>query len=199
MSEDTSNLEEGGLQDGQDAGHAIQPFFYPDRPVLSPSPEYEQFMAVRDRILGVIRLYQEEDSGFLDDLVETLLKTQAPIPEGPLTALFASRKVVTEFRKRRRQKVVYRAVVTCLLEQVFDPLQEFKMRAKDIRDAFHAKGIARDEVSSKQIEEIYVKIMMGLKSGPLRDMMYREQLHNYVRLKIEEITFSRQDWELNHR
>ena len=84
-------------------------------------------------------------------------------------------------------------------EQIFDPPLEFKMTKKDILDEFQANGISRDNVSSDQIEEIYVRVIRTLRVGELRDLTYEEQLHRYVLLKLYEIKITRNDWELNGR
>lgn len=182
----------------QEAGYPVPWSFYPDRVGL-PSPEYERFMGLRDRILGVVRARSDEGDEFLDDLAEVLLDGDVTIPSDWLSAAVLPWRLATRLRKRRKQKAIYRGVVRCLLEQVFDPLLEFKMTARDILDAFDSGGIERDKVSLRQIQQVYVKVLNELKVGRLRDLMYREQLHHYVCLKVEEIKLSRQDWELNHR
>ena len=73
------------------------------------------------------------------------------------------------------------------------------MSMKSIRDAFQANGMRRDTVSNDQIEEIYVRVTEALSAGQLRDLIYDEQIYKYVRIKLEEIKLSRDDWLTNWR
>lgn len=176
----------------------IEPFFQP-QPILTSSHEYIEFMKVRQKILSIVRNESEEKQKVLDDIVNSLLELDPSLPTGTVALLWNVITLGKNIRDKRRKRELLQKVVNSILEQIFDPGLEFKMTKKDILDAFEVNCIERDDISSKQISQIYVKVLHMLKVGQLRDLTYEEQLHLYVRLKIQEITYSRQDWELNGR
>lgn len=178
--------------------HIIEPFFHP-QPVRTPSLEYVKFMEVRQKILNVIRNESQEKKKVLDDIVDTLLEYDRDIPTDILSSLLALLKLGKKVREERKKRELYRRVASSILEQIFDPLLEFKLTKKDILDTFEANDMEREKVSNQQINQIYVKVLHKLKVGKLRDLTLEQLLHQYVRLKLEEINFSRQDWELNGR
>jgi hypothetical protein len=176
----------------------IEPFFYP-QPLRAPSPEYEEFMRVRQKILNVIRNETPEKKKVLDDLVDTLIKYDKDIPTNILSGILAVVGVGKKIHALRKKRELYTKVIASILEQIFDPGLEFKMMKKDILDAFEANDIDRDKVSNQQISLIYVKVIHKLQVGELRDLTHEEQLYRYAQLKFREIKLSRQDWELNGR
>lgn len=178
--------------------HPLEPFFHP-QPLRAPSPEYEEFMRVRQRILDVIRNESPEKKRVIADLVDVLIEYEVNIPSNPLSVLLSAFHIVKKVRSKRQRRELYTKIIVSLLEKLFDPGLEFKMRKKDILDTFDANDLDRDRVSNPQILQIYVRVIHKLEVGELRDLTYEEQLNRYVRLKLEEIKLSRQDWELNGR
>src|SRR5262249_19143962 len=102
-----------------------------------------------------------------------------------------------ETMKRRRKGELLGKVANSILEQVFDPLLEYKLTKKDVLDAFTANGLDRDKVTRDQINQLYVKIIHTLQVGELRDLTYKNNLQGYVKIKLKEIKWSRRDWEAN--
>ena len=176
----------------------IEPFFHPQA-LRDPSPDYEEFMSVRQKILDVIHNETPENKKFIEDVSEALLQCDGYIPMDIVSGILAVAKVGKKVKYIRKQRVLYTKVITSVLEMIFDPVLEFKMTKKDILDVFDANGIDRDKVYSKQIGHIYVKVIHKLQTGVLRDIAYEAQLYRYVQLKLWEIKLSRQDWDINGR
>ena len=174
------------------------PPFYPNSEPKS-GPEYREFMELRERVLDVIRVNSEEKQRAVDDLVESLLEHDYAIPTGPMELIQNIALLGQAYRAKSKKREAFRRIVTALLEQIFDPSLEFRMTHKDILDAFEANGIPRNSVSTEQISQIYVRVLQKMRVGELRDLTYQEELHRYSKIKLDEIAFSRQDWELNHR
>jgi len=191
-----------GTSSGGAISAAVQPvasFFHPQL-VLKASPEYEEFMRVRQKILAVVRTASpHQTKKVIEDIVDALLDHDKDIPTGLLAGISALIGIGKKVKARKKKRETYEKVVRAILEQIFDPGLEFKMTRKEILDAFSAKGINRDMVSRDQIEQIYVLVIDKLQVGELRDLTYEEQLFRYVKLKLTEIKTSRQDWDLNGR
>lgn len=164
-----------------------------------PSLEYVEFMRVRQKILDIVRADTPEKIRVVDDVADALLKSDTSLPTDLLSgalAIFGLGRKIYELRRRRE---IYKKVINAILEQIFDPGIEFKMTKRDILDVFEAYGMERDKVSPQQVSLIYVKVIHKLRVGELRDLTWEEQMHKYVSLKLREIYYSRQDWELNGR
>lgn len=173
----------------------VEAFFHP---VTKPSKEYLDFMNFRRQILNIIRTNSSHKSKLISDIVDALCK--ADIANGVWPTIKNILGKIKEIPSERNKRGAYRKVTISLLEQLFDPILECKLTKKDILDTFHANGINRDCVSSEMIEKIYVIILDKLKTGEIRDLTFEDHLlTNYCLLKIDEIKYSRQDWELYHR
>lgn len=186
------------LPDGGSPSVGTDVPFYP-RSVQASDPDYLHWVSVRTKIVDVVRNPSQERERVVDDIADALLNHDRQIPTGLAAAaqtVFLLGKNIREKRKKREQ---FRQVVRSLLEQIFDPVLDFRMTAKDILDAFEANDVARSSVSSEQIGQVYVKVIHKLRVGELRDLTYEEELNRYVQLKLSHIQLSRQDWELNHR
>ena len=146
------------------------------------TPREELFNIHRGHIASILTQYAGQDDKALDKITNYMME-----------------KISHVIRKERKKRELYRRVASSILEQIFDPLLEFKLTKKDILDTFEANDMEREKVSNQQINQIYVKVLHKLKVGKLRDLTLEQLLHQYVRLKLEEINFSRQDWELNGR
>ncbi len=172
------------------------PNFHPDR-TQTTSPEYNEFLRVRQIILNVIRNDTPQKRKVLDDLVEVLLENDVDLPTDIISGALKIIGVGKKVREIRKKREIYTNVIISILEQIFDPLLEYKMTTKDILDAFEANGINRNNANNNQLNQIYVKVIHKLQVGELRDLTFEEQLYRYVQLKLTEIKISRQDWELN--
>jgi hypothetical protein len=165
----------------------------------SPSVAYIQYVTTRAVILAIVRKSDGVPPRLIEELADALIELDPDLPTGWIGALRSSFKFGKTFRERQKRRELYRKVTRSLLEKLFDPLLEFKMTVKDIYDAFDANGLDRQKVTHEQIEKIYVLVLESLKVGEIRDRALEESLALYVRLKINEVTLSRQDWELNWR
>ncbi len=165
----------------------------------APSPNYAAYIALRSKLLEVIRKDTTARNRIVDDIVDSLVENDRSLPTGLLAGVQYVLTLGKSVRDKRKKTEGFRKAVVALLEQVFDPVLEFKMTKKDILDALEANGVERDKVSPQQISQVYVKVLSKLRSGELRDLITEEQLLRYVNLKIEEITYSRMQWELNER
>ena len=132
-------------------------------------------------------------------LLDALLEHDYSLPSGPMEILQNVVLLGKAFRDRKKKREAFQCVVVSILEQIFDPALEFRMTYKDILDCFEANGLSRSSVSNEQVSQIYVRVLQKLRVGELRDLTYEEDLHRYVKMKMEEIESSRKDWELNYR
>jgi hypothetical protein len=164
-----------------------------------PETDYLQYVNTRATILQVVRAGDQESPKLIGELADALIELDPELPTGVLAALRSSLKFGKVVRERKKRRELYRKVTRSLLEKLFDPLLEFKMTVKDILDAFDANGLDRQKVAQDQITKIYVMVLESLKVGEIRDRALDEFLAIYVRMKIREVTLSRQDWELNWR
>ncbi|KAF5423350.1 MAG: hypothetical protein C5S45_01045 [Candidatus Methanocomedens sp.] len=175
----------------------IEPFFHPTS-VQKPSPEYIQFVEVREEILIVIRNKIEPKDKFLDEIIDAILDADPSVPTGIDAFVRNVLSCGKVYLKKKHKKELLRNVVISLLEQIFDPALEFKMNPKDILHAFEANGIGRENIFLKQISQIYIKILHKIRVGVLRDLTYEQQLQLYVKMKINEIDTARIYWELSY-
>lgn len=176
----------------------IESNFYPQKNGISQ--EYVAFMGDRENILDCIRKSNEEENSLFEDIVDTLIECDLNVTIDPIALILNKTIFFFKIRnEREKQKEVYRRVVNSILEKIFDPMLEFKMTKKDILDVFEAKGIDRNKVTNAQISKIYVKVLDKLTVGELRDITLKKNLHQYIHMKINEITISREVWELNGR
>jgi hypothetical protein len=170
--------------------------FYPS--ALTPNPAYVRFVEVRERLLTVVRS-GDAATVVINDIADALLDADPEMPASVFGIVKSLAKLSLKFLERRARRELYAKVVALLLEKCFDPTLASKMTVKEIRDTFVACGLPREQITPEQIELVYVKVLEKLTAGTLRDFIFKEGLHEYVHLKIEEITYSRQDWELNGR
>jgi len=169
-------------------------------PTTESSPAYEEYMRIRSRILDLIHEELDQDESVLEDIVDAICETKLN-----LTAdiVYWAQIILTlglQARKIRKERKILSKTIYSLLEQIFDPLLEFKMRHKDILDCLEANGYARDQVTDKLIGRIYVVILNKLRTGTFRRLVDEEPLLiSYIRMKLMEIGDSRLNWEVNSR
>lgn len=157
---------------------------------------YQRFIAVRKTIIGLIDQDNKNES-VLDDVADALLEKDIEFPTGIhgfVKTIFTLGKNVREKRILRGK---YKEAMNCILQQIFDPQLQFKMTAKDIRDACEANGVPREKITFDSIGIIYVKVLNRIKTGPLRNAQLEEDISGYMALKLEEIRLSRAEWELS--
>ena len=194
----TDSVRDIVVSSEQKQQHPIEPFFYPQKLPAASDPEYAEFLRIRKEILSVIRSDTSQNK-LVNDIVDALLGYEKGVPTDALSILKAVATLGRSIHAQRKKRLILTKVVAMLLEQVFDPMLSFMMTSKDILDAFECCGDDREKVRPVQIGQIYVHVLAKLKVGVLRDVTYSEQLHSYVRIKIEHIKYSRADWELNRR
>lgn len=151
------------------------------------------------QILDVIRRESAERNQAVDDITEALLANDRSLPTGPMKLIQNVVLLGKASRDRQQKAQKFRRVVISLLEQIFDSTLGFKMAYADILDTFEANGFPRGSISNEQVSQVYVRIVHKLKAGELRNLAYKEGLHDYIQEKLKEIRLSRQDWALNHR
>lgn len=173
--------------------------FHPQSDPLVANLDYRQFMDIRIKILNVIRSDDAKTQEIASDIVDAVLGYEKGIPCDATSVFHALRNLSKSVRDQHKERAAFTKATQCLLEQIFDPGLEFKMTKKDILDVLEASGYDRHKVSDDHVRKMYVQVLAQLKTGHLRDLTYETLFHHYVRLKIYEITVSRQDWELNQR
>lgn len=171
--------------------------------VATSSPQYtdivrarrSEIVRVRQKVRGLAQHESPEQNGVFEKIVNALIQYDKDIPTDPLSGLLAVFRIGKRVREVQEKKELYRRIVTSILEQVFDPDLEFRMTRKEVVDIFEANDIDRDRVARQQISQIYSRVLHNLKTGIIRDFILEEGLEGYIRLKLEDISDSREKWE----
>ncbi len=154
---------------------------------------YRSYIEKRNEIISVIRngkvLKKEE---WIAGVVDTIIEDQAD-----LTSILSILKLGKKYKLKMTMKKASNVVISDLLEKIFDPILQFKLTEKDIKDCFEANGIDRDRITRDNISTIYSSILNLLESGKIRDELHSQGVIFYAQLKIDEIRMSRMQWEVS--
>ena len=110
----------------------------------------ERDPCVRAKLVDFIRSHADKKEHAINDLVDSLFDQTYTLPDSLIGIVKNIALIGKSYRDRRKRREALRRVVVSLLEQVFDPVLQFRMQYKDILDTFQANDIDRDSVSHDQ-------------------------------------------------
>ena len=91
--------------------------FHP-QPIKEPSPEYVEFLGVRQRILDVIRTDSPKKQKFIVDLADALLDYDKSLPSNLSSSLVTILSLGKRVHERTKRRALYMDVLRSLLEQI---------------------------------------------------------------------------------